>query len=824
MRLAAAIVMIGFVAGSAVAQTPPVAGALAGRVLDAQTAEPVAHALVTLEALPGGLLVEVRAGAVASLFRSQLTGESGAYRFQDVAPGTYRLRVERLGYRAVAVEVEVRRPADAAVSIALEYEPVLLEPVRVGQRARTLFATTFGDGAAAAAADEARIATERLRQELFVGPDTRVLTYDDVADGLTLGEGDVFRALQRIPGVGTRDDYSAELWTRGAPWPHTRVTFDGVPLFNPVHAVGVLSAIAPEVLGTVIFHPGVRPAALPGGVAAVVDLRTRPGGGSGELRGGADVSMASAKLALEQRLEGRGAWLIAARQSHLGVLRGGLGSLGLDTVDLPFVFRDIAGRADAALGESARLEASGLWEEDRLDGDVAGILERTTARWGNAAGRVTLRTELGGLELSQSVGASRFAVRTDAHELLARDPGRAWTEPASRNRIEHLLLGGELAPVTRGRPASWAIGYDVAWKNIDYDGPLPRAYAVKPDTARRLVYDRALRVAGVYADARLGAAGGRLTLNPGVRLESVGYDGGGALRPAPRLAARLALSPAQSVSVAAGRSWQHVQALALAGPSIHPAFHASHFWMWADGRTPALRADIASIGTERWLGNGWLASAAAFVRHAGDLVVPDPTPGRLGSRPMFVTGENRARGIELSARRIGVRWSAAFGYTRGESEVEAGGLRYASPADRREIVDAMAALRLPAGLRAAAAYTAMSGAPFTRAYARLPADCQDFGFGCDNPTGSWIEKPNAERTPSYRSLDVMLQWSRTFGGAVVGAYVQVRNLLDRDNASTYAGSAPAGRIDTRDGFVILWDDRFERGLPRLPLAGVRVRF
>jgi hypothetical protein len=819
MRACCTVLLLCAAAAPAAAQaTAPPAGSLAGRVLDARTGEPVAHALVTLEAAPGGLIVAGHAGAVARL-RSQLTGESGAYRFGDIVPGTYLLRVERLGYRAAAVDVDVRRPSAADVSVALEFEPVLLEPVRVEQRAHSLFARAAGRTAGTDSEDAARVAAERVRQELFLAPDARVLTYHDIADGVTLAEGDVFRALQRFPGVGTRDDYSAELWTRGAPWPHTRVTFDGVPLFNPVHAVGVLSAIAPDVLGAAFFHPGVRPPALPGGAAAVVDLRTRPGSGEGALRGAADLSLASATLALEQRVPARGAWLVAARKSHLGVLRGGLGSLGLDTIDLPFVFRDVAGRADVQLGGRARVEASGLWEEDRLDGDVPGVLERTTARWGNTAGRVTVRAELGGLELSQSVGASRFAVRTDPHRVPTRDPARAWTEPASSNRIDHTLLSGEFSPVTRGAPAHWSVGYDVAWKDIDYDGPLPRTHAVRPDTVRRVLYARTLRVLGVHGEARLRAAGGRVTLNPGLRVETVSSGG---VRPAPRLAARLTVSDVQSVSAAAGRSWQHVQALGLAGPSVHPAFHASHFWMWSDDATPALRADIASIGTERWLGNGWLASGTLFVRRATGMIVPDPEPGRLGGRPLFVTGENHAHGLELSARRIGVRWSASLGYTIGASDISAAGLRYPSSADRREIVDVMAAVRLPFGLRAAAAYTAMTGAPFTRAYTRAPADCQDFGFGCDSPSGSWVDAPNAERTPAYQSLDALLHWARALGRAELGAYVQVRNVLGRDNASTYAGSAPIGRSETRDGFEFLWDDRFERGLPRLPLAGVRL--
>jgi hypothetical protein len=808
-------------ASAAAAQLPPV-GTLAGRVLDAGTSQPVAAAVVTLELVATGLLIDPRAAAGLTDVRSIVTGESGGYRFADVAPGQYRLRIERLGYRAATVTVDVRRPADASVSVGLELDPVALEPVRVEQRAASLFQRATN---APTEHDDARIASERARQALFLSPDARVLTYADVMDGVTLGEGDVFRALQRFPGVGTRDDYTAELWTRGAPWTHTRVTFDGVPLFNPVHAVGVLSAIAPEVLGAVFFHPGVRPAAIGEGAAGVVDLRSRAGGGDGALRGVADLSMASAKVVLDQHVERRGAWVLAARRSHVNVLADGLDWLGLDTLDLPYVFHDVAARVDAELSARTRVEASGVWEEDRITGDVTGVLERTDARWGNTAGRVTLRSTLGRLELSQSVGASRFSARTDARMVRTTEPSSGWSEPAGRNDIRYTQVAGELSPAASGDPAHWSIGYDVAFQRVDYDGPLPRYHPVKPDTIGRMSYQRELLVAAVYGDTRV-ALGDRVTIQPGLRLETGdSFRDGAGVRVSPRVAVRLALSPDHAVSLAAGRSWQHVQAIALAGPSIHPAFHASHFWVWPDEGAPAIRADIVTIGSERWLGGGWLASINAFARHATGMTLPDPTPGLLTRRKALVHADNDARGVELNVRRIGAQWSTALGYTYGVSNVRFAERRYPSPADRRHVLDAMAGVRVPYGVRLAAAYTTMSGAPFTRAYSLSAANCTLLGFGCDNPRGSYVEEPNAERTPPYRSLDVSVHWTRAFGRVQLSPYAQVRNVLARDNASTYSGSTPVARRQNRRGETeIVWDDRFERGLPRMPLAGLRLTF
>jgi hypothetical protein len=64
------------------------------------------------------------------------------------------------------------------------------------------------------------------------------------------------------------------------------------------------------------------------------------------------------------------------------------------------------------------------------------------------------------------------------------------------------------------------------------------------------------------------------------------------------------------------------------------------------------------------------------------------------------------------------------------------------------------------------------------------------------------------------------------GRVEVGAYLQVRNVLDRANAVTYTGSLrqctpdPPTLVAVGGGVC----DRFDKGVPVLPLAGVRVSF
>jgi hypothetical protein len=48
-------------------------------------------------------------------------------------------------------------------------------------------------------------------------------------------------------------------------------------------------------------------------------------------------------------------------------------------------------------------------------------------------------------------------------------------------------------------------------------------------------------------------------------------------------------------------------------------------------------------------------------------------------------------------------------------------------------------------------------------------------------------------------------------------------MLDRNNAITYTGSTPV-LVRARRQQDIVWEDRFESGLPRMPLIGARIAF
>lgn len=73
-------------------------------------------------------------------------------------------------------------------------------------------------------------------------------------------ESDVLKSLQFLPGVSNTDDSATNLIIRGASADHTVVLWENIPLYNPGHMFGMISAINPFVIDQVhlfkdIYHP-----------------------------------------------------------------------------------------------------------------------------------------------------------------------------------------------------------------------------------------------------------------------------------------------------------------------------------------------------------------------------------------------------------------------------------------------------------------------------------------------------------------------------------------------------------------------------------------
>jgi len=833
ISVAKLVVLLAFLPISLAAQQ---GGTVSGMVVSAESHRPLEGAQIVLHPSPLGLLG--KAGGTGPLLLgeglSTTTASDGGYVFADLPAGRYRMYVYALGYRPATLDLRLAGRETSRLSVGLRVETVVLERIVITAPQ----GDAFGSPTLSASADDVAMAAERIRKNSLLATDARVITRQDVQQAVTLGEIDPLRALQRLPGVTSRDDYTTELWTRGAPWDQTAVYFDGVPLFNAMHAAGAVSAFNADAIGAVFFHPGVQPAELASGGAGLIDLRTRRAG-LGPFSGSSEISLLSMRVGADgSALDGRVGWMVSARRSHLDLLTFGIRALGGDSSFVaPYVFSDLTGRVDLRLG-NARLDVSGIHERDHLDGAVPGIVLGSTARWGSSAGQATFAFPFHGGELRHTLGVSHLLARAGDLSVpperlvfgRAEDPvtGPFRLQPLD-SRVAYVSLGGSWDGADTG-PLQLSGGYRLVSQSTRFHTRGFWPYRTDADGAfedgGRLRYGMLWgEVEGELGSRVKVEAGGRVEVGPSI-LDA------GRVRLAPRIVARYQAGPETRISAAAGRTWQYAQALDPAGPGHERVAISGVFWTLAGDSVPAIRSDLVTFGVERHVGEGLVAAVNTYRRIADGVLVPDPREGWLANRPLAVSATNRAYGADVSLRKIAGRWTGSAAYSYGISGLEAMGERFRAPTSREHSLDLGAMLKVVGEFRVGAAFTEASGIRYTR-YEWMMEDCDATGeTGCR--LAAYARPPGAMEAPRYRSLDLMTDWGGSVGRWRVSSYAQLRNVLGRENVGAYTAShAICMKPQGESCNPILqpdptsWDprtNRFLAGLPFIPLAGVRVTF
>jgi hypothetical protein len=775
-------------------------------------------------------------GAPDNLTRiaTDVSDRNGEYRFRAIQPGNYRIEVRRIGYAPTVVNLAITERTPVRLSIALEAKPVRLKPLDVVARSNrppTTMSWPVVEGPRTQGRD---------RQEAGLTMDSRVITPDDVVESVALGKTDILRTIQMVPGIATKSDWTAELWTRGGRWDQTRVYFDGVPVFNPLHTFGMFTAVNAHSVGLVRIHPGARSAALGEGSAGLVEMESATGAGLSGLKWMTTLSSFGGSVSLRQPMQrGRGGFMLSGRTGDIGLRQ-----------DTPYGYADIAGRFDFALGP-ARFEGSWLWTGDDIRRFDAPAHMAALANWGNTVARLTARLPIGTTRLSHTLAFGRSVAR--ALEGGSNGTGGALNWPTD-NSIRQIMVRGDVESANGSRVA-WRAGYEIKSIETHYFGSPTAPYAFQTFRDTLSYLDR-ITVASVWGETEWTPLD-RVTLRTGLRFER-DQRAAGSIHAAPSLAGRFDVSEHLVFSLGYSRSFQYTQALEGSGAIIGPGLQISHVWLLAGPQVPLLRADIVTLGSEFWMTPEWSASVGVYQRSTRGMVLADPRPGYRESRYLFARADNIARGLEISLRRVRAQTTASFSYTLAGSVVDAFGMTFPSSAERRHMLQAAVRSRLnrrilDGDVFASFATRVASGAPFTRIFPCPPVCDSSAGTSPSTVEGNpgqisprlqapkftirgseelpthrasaeWVGHPNAWRTPAFWNVDAQIEWTRAFRGATVQAYLQVRNVLDRMNAVTYVRAGQPSCAPNGTAVMSVYGDCFEPGIPFKPILGIRLSY
>jgi hypothetical protein len=115
---------------------------------------------------------------------------------------------------------------------------------------------------------------------------------------LILGEKDVARSLQFLPGVLPNNEASTGINVRGGSADQNSYLIDDVPIYNINHLFGFVSAFNSDILKEAVFYKGDFPARFGDKLSSVCNIRTKDGNDK-KIGGSFTVNPVSSKLFLE---------------------------------------------------------------------------------------------------------------------------------------------------------------------------------------------------------------------------------------------------------------------------------------------------------------------------------------------------------------------------------------------------------------------------------------------------------------------------------------------------------------------------------------------
>lgn len=133
-----------------------------------------------------------------------------------------------------------------------------------------------------------------------------------------MGEADVIKSLQTLPGVTNAGEGVAGFNVRGGNIDQNLILQDDAPLFNSAHALGFFSIFNADAVDQINLYKGHIPAQYGGRLSSVLDVQLKDGN-MRKWAGKGSIGLISSRILLEGPLKkDKVSLLVGARQSYLG--------------------------------------------------------------------------------------------------------------------------------------------------------------------------------------------------------------------------------------------------------------------------------------------------------------------------------------------------------------------------------------------------------------------------------------------------------------------------------------------------------------------------
>ncbi len=202
-----------------------------------------------------------------------------------------------------------------------------------------------------------------------------------------LGEPDVLKAMQLLPGVQGGSDGRSGLYIRGGSPDQNLFMLDGSPMYYVNHLGGFVSVFHPDILKNIKLYKGSFPARFGGRLSSVIDLRMKEGNKK-EFHGSYGIGLVSGDLTLEGPIiKDKTSYIVSIRRMWIDFLLRPITKIAFKYASLGYNFYDFYGKVSHEENENNRFYFSLYGGDDHLGFYFNDREERIRSKakytWGN---------------------------------------------------------------------------------------------------------------------------------------------------------------------------------------------------------------------------------------------------------------------------------------------------------------------------------------------------------------------------------------------------------------------------------------------------------
>ncbi len=209
-----------------------------------------------------------------------------------------------------------------------------------------------------------------------------------------LGEKDVLKVLQLMPGVQSGSEGQSGLYVRGGGPDQNLIILDGATVYNAQHLFGFFSLFNGDALRSVELIKGGFPARYGGRLSSVIDMNMKDGNKE-KYTGELGVGIISSRGLIEGPIaKGKGSFIVSGRRTYIDALAQPLILAFNNGNSFGYYFYDLNAKANYEIDDKNKIFVSGYFGRDKFYLNEEYKYEEEEYKfsnkfgWGNATGTV----------------------------------------------------------------------------------------------------------------------------------------------------------------------------------------------------------------------------------------------------------------------------------------------------------------------------------------------------------------------------------------------------------------------------------------------------